>query len=147
MIAQAARHQPTTMARVIPLRPKVSGLQRATDLAQKIDDLAELRALLRKATATERELTGEILTELAGLRVSRFEGTEAVAILEHRTCLTVDPELFLLAAGTSAYGAMTVGVTKACELIGEQDLAAISETSMTPVLRIEKRDLGPAAVA
>lgn len=108
-------------------------------MAQKVDDLAELRALIRRATATERELTGEILTELAGLRVARFEGGEAVAVLEHKTCLTVDPELFMLAAGKSAYAALTVKVTMARELVGERDLLAISETSTTPVLRVEAR--------
>jgi hypothetical protein len=132
-------HAPSAAtAKVIPLR-RVPGLQQAATLAQKIDDLAELRALIRKATATERELTGEVLTELAALRVSHFEGTAAVAVLEHRTCLKPDPELFVEALGRASYAALTVSVSKAREMIGEQDLQAISEATTTPALRIETR--------
>lgn len=48
-------------------------------------------------------------------------------------------------AGRSAYRAMTVSVTTARELIGEQDLLTISETPPTPVLRVEPRKAEAAA--
>lgn len=59
-------------------------------------------------------------------------------------CLAVDPELFVEALGKASYVALTVSVSKARELIGEQDLQAISEATTTPALRIEPRN---AAVA
>jgi hypothetical protein len=135
-------------ATIIPFHTgRVAARQPAGTLAQKIDDLAELRTLIRQATATERQLTGEILTELAARRVTRFEGSQAVAMLEHRTTLSVDPGLFLLATGKAGHAALAVSVTKARELLGEQDLVAISEKSTTPALRLEQRTADPRQVA
>lgn len=76
MIAQKVR-----TARIIPLH--------RSQLAQKIDDLADLRTLLAQAQATRRTLAGEILTELAVLRVLRFDGTRTVAIVDRGAAVTL----------------------------------------------------------
>lgn len=112
-------------ARVIPL------------LGQKIDDLHELRALIRQSQEAERTLTAEILTSMQAAGVARLGGRQAVAVLGERTTLTVDPELFHHALGVRAFGALSVRVEAARRLMAADDLAAISETTITPVLRVE----------
>lgn len=61
-----------------------------------------------------------------------------MAILGERTSLTVDPKRFHDAVGPAAWEAMAVSVTAARKLLGAEDLAAISETTPTPVLRVER---------
>lgn len=119
-------------ARVVPL------------LGPEVDHLAELRDLIRRAQAEERRLTAEILTALRAAGLRRLAGRQAVAVLEARTTLRPDPQLFHEALGPRAFGAMTVSVTAARTLLGEDDLAAISEATTSPVLRIEPRAEGGA---
>jgi hypothetical protein len=106
-------------------------------LAPQVDHLAELRGLIRRAQAAERQLTQDLLAAMAAHDLRTVPGQAAVAILESRTALRVDPELFLLAAGARAPEALTVSVTAARRLLGEADLEAISEPMTTPVLRLE----------
>jgi len=106
-------------------------------LGPRIDHLLELRNLIRQAEAEERTMTREIVTGLQALGLSRPAGHQAVAILEERTTLTVDPELFHEALGVWAFEAMHVSVTAARKLLGENDLQAISEATTTPILRVE----------
>lgn len=115
-------------ARVIPL---------LAPLRAKIDHLAELRGLLNQAGRAERELTADVLQALQAAGMDRLEGRHAVAILQLRTTQAVDPALFHEALGSKALAAMTVSVTAARRLLGADDLAAISETITTPVLRVE----------
>lgn len=126
----------------LPTRPRFAqaappAARLLASLAPQVDHLAELRALIRRAQAAERQITQDLLTAMATHALRAVPGQEAVAILDSRTSLRVDPELFLLAAGARAPEALTVSVTAARHLLGEADLAAISETVTTPVLRVE----------
>lgn len=112
-------------ARVVPL------------LGQKIDDLLGLRALLRRAQDEERKLTGEVLGALQAVGADRVEGREAVAVIDARTTLKPDPTKLYAALGARAFEAMTVSVTAARRLMAEEALVAISETTTSPVLRVE----------
>ncbi len=109
-------------------------------LAQRVDDLFELRALLRQSQAGERELTAEILQALTAAGLERFQAEDAVAIVGQRVTLAPDPQLFLEALGPRAWEGLSVNVTAARRLMGADDLAAISETTTSPVLRIESRE-------
>ncbi len=102
-----------------------------------VDHLAELRGLIRRAQDTERQLTAEVLHAMEGAGVERLEGEQAAAIRDTRTTLRPDVGLFLEALGARAHEALTVNLTAARRLIGADDLAAISETITTPVLRVE----------
>lgn len=82
-------------------------------------------------------MTGEIVQAMAVVGAARLQGHQGVAILEKRTTLQPDPGLFLEAVGTRGYAALTVTVTAARRLMAADDLAAISETTTSPVLRVE----------
>ena len=88
-------------------------------------------------------MTAEIVQAMAAAGVARLQGHQGVAILEKRTTLRPDPALFLEATGAAGYVAVNVTVTAARRLMGADDLAAISETTTNPVLRVEP--LAPAA--
>jgi hypothetical protein len=53
-------------------------------LGQQIDDLFELRALLRRSQASERALTTQILQALTAARLTEFQGEQATAIIDLR---------------------------------------------------------------
>jgi len=110
------------------------------DLAQKVDDLFELRALLRQSQAGERALTAEIIQELTSAGLEQYQGEQAVAIVGQRVTLAPDPQLFLEALGSRALEALSVNIMVARRLMGADDLAAISEATTSPVLRIESRE-------
>jgi hypothetical protein len=112
-------------------------------LGPKIDHLLELRGLIRRAQDEERAMTAEIVQAMAAAGAARLQGHQGVAILVKRTSLQPDPGLFLAAVGARGYAALTVTVTAARRLMAADDLAAISETTTSPVLRIEP--LPPAA--
>ena len=79
-------------------------------LAADVDDLHQLRGLIRQAQDQERALAAEVLTAMEVLGAERLEGQTAVAVLGERTSLTVDPELFHRALGSRAWAALTVRV-------------------------------------
>jgi len=108
-------------------------------LGQLIDDLFELRGLVHRAQANERAMTAEVLQALTAAGLERYEGDGAVAIVGQRTTLTPDAGLFVEALGSRAFEALSVNVTAARRLMGADDLAAISETTTTAVLRVEER--------
>jgi hypothetical protein len=70
--------------------------------------------------------------DLPTLRASR-----AVATVGSRTMLTVDPELFLLAA-PRAFTAVSVSVERARQHLGESELTAISERTTVATLRVDR---------
>jgi hypothetical protein len=111
-----------------PVRPQ---------LAQQVDDLHELRGLIRKSQEAERILTQQVLGTLTAAELDTFEGSQAVAIVGQRVTLAPDPQLFLEALGPRAWEALTVNVTAARRLLGADDLAAISESTTSRVLRVE----------
>src|SRR5262249_59343965 len=104
---------------------------------EKVDQLAELRDLLRRSQEAERELTAEIQRALTTAQVDRLEGDHAVAIVGERATLHPDPELFVHAVGPAAWSAVTVSVGAARRFLGADDLKAISETSSATILRVE----------
>jgi len=112
--------------------------------APQVDRLLDLRASLKRLQAEERALTAELVGVLEAQGLRALQGTRAVAVLDQRTSLRVDPELFHRAVGPAAFGAMTVRVEAARTLLGAADLAAISEATMSPVLRVEPVALGVA---
>jgi len=119
-------------------RPRVVPL-----LGPKIDHLLELRGLIRRAQEEERAMTGEIITAMAAAGVARLQGHQAAAILDERITLKPDPVSFLAATGAEGYAAVSVSITAARRLMGADQLAAISEVTINPVLRCEP--LTPAA--
>lgn len=108
-------------------------------LAQQVDHLFELRSLIRQSQEAERQMTAEILRAMQAAGLATLEGQQAVAILGERSTLKPDVQLFLEALGPRAYPALTVSVTAAREVMAAQDLAAISETIISPVVRVEPR--------
>lgn len=111
-------------------------------LAAEVDQLFQLRGLIRQAEAEERRLTQEVVSALRANRVGSLRGSHAVAILAERTTLRVDPEFLHLALGRVAFSAMTVNVTAARQHLGEAELRAISEPATTAVLRTEAIERG-----
>ncbi len=128
---------------VVGLRD-VTREHRLAPVRADVDDLAELRGLIRQAQEYERQITGEVLRAMMASGVARLEGDQAVAIRDTRTTLRPDVGLFLEALGPRAHEALTVNLTGARRLIGADDLAAISETVTMPVLRVEARTDGKA---
>jgi hypothetical protein len=106
-------------------------------LSGKTDRLLELRTLLRTLQAEERRLTEELVAAMTAQGLGALHGLRAVASVEHREGLRIDPELFLIAAGTRAPQALTVSVMAARRILGEAELEAISETVTTAALRVE----------
>ncbi len=106
-------------------------------LAQRIDDLGQLRSLLRQSQEAERQLSNEIKALLAEAGTSEARGLEYVATVSERVDTVVDPELWLEATGKRGLVALTVSVTRARELMGEEDIRAISEPRTTPVLNVK----------
>jgi len=143
--ARVVAHQPrtdqgekpmSTLRVVHPVRP-AKPVQ--PDLSQLIDDLFELRGLLRQSQAQERAMTAEVIQALTAAGIERYQAEAAMAIIGQRTTLTPDPELFLEALGSRAWEALSVNVTAARRLMEADDLAVISEATTTPVLRLEER--------
>lgn len=114
-------------------------------LGPQVDHLFELRALSRRAQDEERRMTAEVLEALQIAGLDRLAGQQAVAIVDERSTLRPNPQLFAVAVGPRAWGAMTVSVTAARKLLGEDDLQAISEITTSPVLRVEPLPAAPAA--
>jgi hypothetical protein len=108
-------------------------------LAQEVDHLHELRALIRQSQEAERQMTAEILQAMQEAGLMQLSGAQAVAFAGERVSLKPDPQLFLETVGPRAYEALTVSTTAARHLMGADDLAAISESTMIPVLRLEPR--------
>jgi hypothetical protein len=123
--------------------PKVIPL--LAGVREKIGDLAGLRALLRQAERTERELTQEILAALERAGLDRLAGREVVAVRGERENIQVDVQLFHEALGAKAYAALSVGVVAARKLMAEDDLRAISTVTVAPVLRLVVIEPAPAA--
>lgn len=105
-------------------------------LLTNVDHLLELRGLIKRAQEEERKLTREIVTTLQADGLRMFQGQRAVAILDEQTTLSVDPGLFLEAASARASVALRVSVTAARRILRHDELAAISETTTTAVLRV-----------
>jgi hypothetical protein len=124
---------------------KVIPLLALAPLREKVDQLAELRQLVRQAERTERELTQEILAALERAGLDRLAGREVVAVRGERENIQVDVELFHDALGASAYAALSVGVVAARRLMAEDDLRAISTVTTAPVLRLVAIEPRPAA--
>jgi hypothetical protein len=120
--------RPAPVARVVPL------------LGAQVDRLLELRATVKALQDDERALTAEILAAAQAQGLRALQGRRAVALLESRTTLRIDPGLFLEAAGPRATEALTVSVIAARRLLGEDDLRAIAETTTTVALRVEPLD-------
>ena len=109
-------------------------------LAQQVDDLLELRSLLKASQEAERQLTAQVVSALQAAGATRVDGLKAVATLGQRTTQAVDVDLFIQGVGlAAALPALTVSVTKARELMLPVDLDAISETFGTPVLFVKER--------
>ena len=56
----------------------------APDLAQKVDDLLELRILLHQAETSERALTAEVLRALKAAGLTEYRGEQATARVDLR---------------------------------------------------------------
>ncbi len=132
---------PTTASRKAPTKmgPNGSALTNGSALAQQVDDLYELRGLIRRSQEAERLLTQQVTGVLTAAGLSTFAGTAAVAVLGHRTVLTPDPRSFLEAVGEKAFGALRVSMEAARELMLPADLEAISQGQTPSVLRVEAR--------
>jgi hypothetical protein len=120
----------------LSVAPAPNGIQLAT-LAEQIDRLAELRAAKRQLEADERTLTATVLGLMGKLDLPTLRAGRAVATVGKRTTLTVDPELFLLAA-PRAFAAVSVSVERARQYLGESELAAISERTTVATLRVDR---------
>jgi len=132
------RQTPQNLATPLPLRV-APAIIHAAALAQQVDDLFELRGLIKKSQAAEKALTQQITGTLKDAGLAQFDGQQGIAILGSRTVLTPDPQLFLEALGEKAFGALRVSVEEARELMIPEDLEAISESTTGPVLRVLPR--------
>ena len=107
-------------------------------LAEAVDRLHAMRAELRAMETRERELTRAVLAHMTEHGLPALRATAAVATVTVRSESTVDVELFVNALGIhTAAPALRVLVEKARDLMGADDLAAISETVTRPTLRLE----------
>lgn len=71
-------------------------------LGQQIDQLHELRSLICQSEEAERRLTAEVLSGLQAAGLTRLAGQQAVAVVDHRTTVKPDPDLFLQATGAAS---------------------------------------------
>ena len=117
---------PHLTARIIP------------SMGQKVDDLAELRSLVRRARAVERQLTAEISSYLEMTGLVALHGARAAARLETWKVMTVDAARFFDLVGPSALKAMSVSISAARRLVGGAALDAIGERKAQRVLRVEE---------
>ena len=117
---------PRLAARIIPT------------MGQKVDDLAELRSLVRRAQAVERQLTAEISSYLEMTGLVALHGARAAARLETWKVMTVDAARFFDLVGISALKAMSVSISAAKRLVGGATLDAIGERKAQRVLRVEE---------
>jgi|SRR5216683_7140711 hypothetical protein len=122
---------PQNLRTPLPIRVAATIIQAAA-LSQQVDDLFELRGLIKKSQATEKALTQQITGTLKAAGLAQFDGQRSVAILGERTVLTPDPQLFLEVLGDKAFGALRVSVEDARELMVPAD----SESATGPVLRV-----------
>jgi len=114
-------------------------------MGQKVDDLAELRSLVRRAEVAERQLTAEISSYLEMTGLVALHGARAAARLETWKVMTVDAARFFDLVGVSALKAMSVSISAAKRLVGGATLDAIGERKAQRVLRVEelaRRDVG-----
>jgi hypothetical protein len=73
------------------------------------------------------------------LAVGAIQGRDAVAVLERRQVLEVDPKsLFNLAGHASFSSAMTVSLVEARRMLPAAELMAISEQKEQLVLRVDE---------
>ncbi len=107
-------------------------------MGQKVDDLAELRSLVRRAQVAERQLTAEISSYLAMTGLVALHGARAAARLETWKVMTVDAARFFDLVGVSALKAMSVSIGAARRLVGGAALDAIGERKAQRVLRVEE---------
>ena len=107
-------------------------------MGQKVDDLAELRSLVRRAQVAERQLTAEISSYLEMTGLVALHGAQAAARLETWKVMTVDAARFFDLVGVSALKAMSVSVSAAKRLVGGATLDAIGERKAQRVLRVEE---------
>jgi hypothetical protein len=108
-------------------------------LAEAVDRLAAMRAEKRRLDTAERELTKAVLAHMTEHGLPAFRAAHAVATVTPRADLAPDPELFVSAVGLRAAApALRVLVEKARELLGEADLAAISERTTVATLRVDR---------
>jgi len=107
-------------------------------MGQKVDDLAELRSLVRRAQAAERQLTAEISSYLEITGLVALHGARAAARLETWKVMTVDAARFFDLVGPSALKVMSVSISAAKRLVGVATLDAIGERRAQRVLRVEE---------
>jgi hypothetical protein len=126
---------------LMPLRKPATKVlaPKHTTLAAQIDQLADLRFLLRQSVAAEKALTAEVMKAMQEAKLDTAEGARSVAKITARTSTVVDVALFLETLGPKAYPALAVKIEAARELMAGADLAAISETSTSQSLRIEPK--------
>ena len=117
---------PRLAARIIPT------------MGQKVDELAELRSLVRRAQVAERQLTAEISSYLEMTGLVALHGARAAARLETWKVMTVDAARFFDLVGPSALNAMSVSIGAARRLVGGATLDAIGERKAQRVLRVEE---------
>ena len=107
-------------------------------MGQKVDDLAELRSLVRRAQVAERQLTAEISSYLEMTGLVALHGARAAARLETWKVMTVDAARLFDLVGVSALKAMSVSIGAARRLVGGATLDAIGERKSQRVLRVEE---------
>jgi len=107
-------------------------------MGQKVDDLAELRSLMRRAQEAERRLTAEIASYLETTGLATLRGAQALARVETRTVTAVDAARFFGLVGPSALEAMSVSIGAARRLVGSTTLETIGERKAQLVLLVEK---------
>lgn len=109
-------------------------------IGEAIDRLADLRAERERVEKAERELSGAVLAFLRDHNMPALRATRATATVVERTTLAPDVALFIEAVGgvQPAAPALRVLVEKARLLLGEADLMAISETTTSPILRVDR---------
>jgi len=86
--------------------------------------------------AEERALTRDMTALLDTHAAKKAEGTAALAVRSQQTNTHIDPDLFIQATGAKGWSAVKVSVEAARQLLSGADLAAISETTESPVLRV-----------
>jgi hypothetical protein len=114
---------------------------RPDSLTTDLDQLAELRALLKRATAEERDLTARVLAQLDQLGVTALRTADTVARVDTVTTLSIDPGLFVLACGDldRAASALRVSVEKARECLDGATVTAIAQSTVSRRLVVQGR--------
>ena len=108
-------------------------------LGETINRLAEVRAAIKRLEYDEQGLKLEVIGLMGTAGLATVRTDTHLATLGERTTLVVCPYRLFERVGALALDAMTVNLTAARRLLGEDELTTLATRETTAVLRVVGR--------